>query len=364
MTTRLFPLLLLVSLIVPTNLSATDSLSVDKPNVIGRLRQTAERLARKRVDTTYIALPLHPWRVKVKTRVMQTTQRFKSHVDVAEAFGEGHTGELLWETRMRPPVTFSSGVWVGYRGLGLGFQRNMGNSKSTNLNLEIGTLPFSATIHWLTDETDRSDIRVTGWLDGTSINRHETSRLTSPVKTKALVLDAYYFFNHRRFSHAAAYKQSLIQRRSSGSLMLGLLAYYTEADYASAENAEMLRMMGGVGRLKVWQGSLGVGYSYNDVPSPGWLINAHLMPMLTLVNSGKRHLYALPAEGGELEPLGTEHFNMGIDYNLDGRLSVTRSWQRFFVSLYGQLHHFYYRHRRTSGQTFDWQANLSLGLRF
>lgn len=95
MLTRLFPLLLLVSLIVPTNLSATDSLSVDKPNVIGRLRQTAERLARKRVDTTYIALPLHPWRVKVKTRVMQTTQRFKSHVDVAEAFGEGHTGELL-----------------------------------------------------------------------------------------------------------------------------------------------------------------------------------------------------------------------------------------------------------------------------
>ncbi len=142
------------------------------------------------------------------------------------------------------------------------------------------------------------------------------------------------------------------------------MAYYTEADYASPENAEMLRMMGGVGRLKVWQGSLGVGYSYNDVPSPGWLINAHLMPMLTLVNSGKRHLYALPAEGGELEPLGTEHFNMGIDYNLDGRLSVTRSWQRFFVSLYGQLHHFYYRHRRTSGQTFDWQANLSLGLRF
>lgn len=60
MTTRLFPLLLLVSLIFPTNLSATDSLSVDKPNVIGRLRQTAERLARKRVDTTYIALPLHP----------------------------------------------------------------------------------------------------------------------------------------------------------------------------------------------------------------------------------------------------------------------------------------------------------------
>lgn len=36
----------------------------------------------------------------------------------------------------------------------------------------------------------------------------------------------YYIFNHRRFSYPAAYSQSTVQRRSAGSMLLGI--GYTE----------------------------------------------------------------------------------------------------------------------------------------
>lgn len=49
--------------------------------------------------------------------------------------------------------------------------------------------------------------------------------------------------------------------------------------------------MKGIGRVKLWQGSVGVGYAYNWVPARGLLVNVLGMPMLTFVNKLKAYGY-------------------------------------------------------------------------
>ena len=49
--------------------------------------------------------------------------------------------------------------------------------------------------------------------------------------------------------------------------------------------------MQGLGCVKLWQGSVGVGYAYNRVPAKGLLVSAMAMPMLTFVNKIKAYGY-------------------------------------------------------------------------
>jgi hypothetical protein len=108
---------------------------------------------------------------------------------------------------------------------------------------------------------------------------------------KTVIADGYYLFNGKKFSYAAAYDQSVIQKRSAGSLMAGLMYNYTNIDYATDSNGDIVYLMQGVGKVKLWQGSVGAGYAYNWVPARGLLVNIMAMPMLTFVNKLKVYGY-------------------------------------------------------------------------
>lgn len=152
-------------------------------------------------------------------------------------------------------------------------------------------------------------------------------------------------FNSRKFSYPAAYKQRVIQKRSAGSLMAGVMYNYTRIDYSSDSNGDLIYLMEGLGKVELWQGSVGVGYAYNWVPARGLLINVMAMPMLTLVNKLKAYGYATNIETlmddpyfwdsttsnqewdewfyGNLQitPMGSRTFNSGVSIGFDGRVS-------------------------------------------
>ena len=85
-------------------------------------------------------------------------------------------------------------------------------------------------------------------------------------------LNAYYAFNHRRFSYPAAFTQSYIQRRSAGSFLLAVSGQgqhsETKGNYESV--------------LKVTNIGIGGGYGYNWVPSHRWLIHISSLPTFTV----------------------------------------------------------------------------------
>jgi len=58
-----------------------------------------------------------------------------------------------------------------------------------------------------------------------------------------------------------------------------------------------------------------------------------------------------------------ESKNSKIGLNIDGRLSVTYQWDRFFVNANGQVSRFPYRNGDIKGRLIDWYVNASVGVR-
>lgn len=330
--------------------------------LLTRVRLKIDRMALKGIDTAYVELPRYPWRVALKSRVAQTDMIMKAKVDADEVFGEGTEGKIEWKSKTRTPVTASAGIWVGYRGIGIGVQQNIGRRKGTQLALGLAGSRFHFYARYARHRMDEMDISVKGNADGMTLDTHIKDRLECPIKAHTLTAEAYYFFNGRRYSHNAAYKQAVVQKRSAGSLLAGLLAFRTDIDYADPRNAPLVRMMDNIGRLEITQLSLGVGYTYNWVPAKGWLLNALVIPMVTVVNTATQHHYL--TDDGAWQKAGKHTAHHPVDYNIDGRLSLTRNWARCFVSAAAKLNHYYYKNGHTSGQTLDWYTNLSIGYRF
>jgi hypothetical protein len=137
----------------------------------------------------------------------------------------------------------------------------------------------------------------------------------------------------------------------------------------------------------MWQGSIGVGYAYNWVPTPGLLLNAMVMPMFTFVNKIKVYGYGTNVEQlmdepifkddnvddetwdkwfyGNLRiaPMGDRTFNSGMTVNLDARVSVSYNFGRYFIGAFGQFTNMRYSHHSSHGYLNDWFINTSFGLR-
>jgi len=197
-------------------------------------------------------------------------------------------------------------------------------------------------------------------------------------------LDGYYLLNGKRFSYAAAYDQSVIQIRSAGSLIIGAMWFQMSLDYAKRLNSLFIQLLNNVGKIKIQEGSIGVGYAYNWVPVKNLLINVMAIPMLTLYNRNKAVLYdsnynmfidndtngqkAVPDDGSWTEDVTLTERETIVKYgkvslNIDARLSITYNWDRYFFNIYGQWNRFRNSIESNTLRLNTWYVNASLGVR-
>ena len=169
--------------------------------------------------------------------------------------------------------------------------------------------------------------------------------------------------------------------------MAGAMYFYGHIDYSTRVNGDLIYMMHGLGRVKMWQGSVGAGYAYNWVPARGLLVSAMAMPMLTFVNKLKGYGYTTNVDElmGDprfldedisneewdewfysnltVTPMGDKTFNSGMTVNFDARLSLTYNFGQYFINAYGQFNNNRYRHGDSRGHMNDWFVNTSIGIR-
>ncbi|MBR2238924.1 MAG: DUF4421 family protein [Prevotella sp.] len=342
-------------------------------------------------DPSYIEVPKRPWQVILRGNVNQSDLKLKSDIDGGSMF-VNVDGDLHWEPRIKTAPATYVGIWAGYRGYGLGYSWNVGGDKGSILTFGAmgGSYGINLRVHRF--ENDEPEVHYTGYFlkeinapveSATYFSYREKADLASPIKTHTLILDGYYLFNGKHFSYSAAYDQSVIQRRSAGSLMAGAMYYYSHINYTADENADFILMMDNIGHVKQWQASVGVGYAYNLVPCRGLLINAMAMPMLTFINRHKTWRYdsnyrdlaldndlhnedTLPMEDWKLkeDPLSVNDTQSNMTFTVDARLSVTYNWDRFFVNAYGQFSNFHYKDGGVKGRLHDWYVNACVGIRF
>ena len=289
------------------------------------------------------------------------------------------------------------GAWLGYRGYGLGYTKGLtgGNGSAFSFGAMGGSFGINFRIN--NYHSDMPDIRLKFSSRERSFDERDKEELVDPIRVRSLFLDGYYMFNGKHFSYAAAYDQSLIQRRSAGSLMAGVMYNHARASLDDESNIPLVAFMRGVGKFKFTQASVGVGYAYNWVPAKGWLVSVQAMPMLQFYNRLKAYTYAITIDGFDITQLieadfedfifdseedyddyaddeddleikmeenGVQVTNNYIGWNFDARLAVVYNWKDFYLRVYGHYNRFRYSNDMGDGHMAEWHAYASLGFRF
>lgn len=369
--------------------ASEDAEGANKNKLFNKAKDFIDKKWVKNVDTLYIQNPKQVWRISLDSYLSQSDLDMKSTIPAEKQyFSDFEEGDVKCNPRIRTDVSTSIGVRVGYKGLAAHYAFNVAGDKGRDLSVSSSGTWYCVHFRLHEFKTKEPVVRLNGeivedeYYDPQYDPRNPKKWvLSSPIKAKTVVLDGYYIFNKRRFSYKAAYRQSVIQKRSAGSWLAGAMFYYSDFRYDDLANAELILNMNNVGRIKQWQANVGAGYGYNFVPAKGWLISAMAMPMLTVYNhvdlynyksyclelaedpNNKKRPNDVPMKDRWMARDRIEKMNSRISLNFNARLSITYNWSRYFANLNGQFYNFRYHHKDHRGNLNDWYANATIGVR-
>ena len=380
------------------SVSIQDSTKTTFMDRIHQLQQFLDDKAKKKVDPRYIEVPEKPWRVILRYKANMVNVDYDNSIDFPA------TNEYSeWNLHFEPPVATSIGFWAGYRGTGLSFSLPLTKNAGRYFSISSTGAKYGFNFRLRRFNTSSATLSATDYKDGIrdGDGYHDEQELAAPVWIRSLYVNGYYVFNGRRYSQAAAYNQSVIQRRSAGSFLLGATWYQSSFDYSDISNFLFMMVGHGVHRIKVHQANIGFGYGYNFVPFRGLVINAMAMPTVSVYNrvkvykydfnfdvtspvtevddygefdsetktwaNGKTHKPFYMYKEGDL--LGCWEVDPETTYtwlrlNLDLRLGIAYNWSRYFIGLQAQYNNFSYKKDDCQIRIFDAYARLAMGVRF
>jgi len=359
--TRCLFLIMPLLLLLPASLKAGEG---GKPRVglVRKILNFIDTMAVSGIDQRYIQIPGRPWAVVVRSTLNQAFISLKS--ENSTIYPDASRVRLKSYT----DLAASAGVWVGYRGYGIGYSQDIigqrGADFTTNIvanitkNFIIGAMGghYGVNLRIRTYTADESRLTVWEKNQKDPLMENISLEIGEPISVRSVFADGYYMFNGKHFSYSAAYDQSAIQLRSAGSLVAGLMYHYSRVEFDGERSLDLQKLMNGVEKMKVWQGSLGGGYVYNWVPASHLLMSAMFLPMLTFYNRVKVYY------DNKTEPEMTKNH---VVPNFDARLSVTYNWERSYVNAFGHYNSFRYDNNDGgSVRLGDWYVYLSWGFRF
>lgn len=333
-----------------------------KDFVTGKLKNYLDSSGIKGTDPTYIGLPKRKWRVSL---IGDMDNMF---VDVKNTSSEG---DKTWnfDLEVRPPMSASSGVWVGYMGYGFGFSYFKTGQNSTNLAMNFAAPSYSINVRWIRSNTDH---KLKGWAEKGMTYQELVASKDYGYKIESFVFDGYWIFNKRKFSLSATYDLSTVQLRSAGSFIAGLMFNYQKCDYSSPDNIGLLVEANHIGKVKMNQLSAGGGYTYNWVPTPGLVINMMAMPVLTFFSSSKLYKYdwtyqykdaAKTEINGVTVTPGDDHSEHGkVALNVNARLAAAYRYKIWVFSVFAQANYLRSNFEGTSFKVFQWNMKGTVGI--
>ena len=186
-----------------------------------------------------------------------------------------------------PSLGTKLGVYFGWRWIFLGytfdvedlFGGNKNKSKKKEMSLNIYSSKFGIDLYYRKTGNDFKLRSIDGFhQDFKELQNIQFDGLKSTING----VNAYWIFNHKKFSYPATYSQSTNQRRSAGSFMAGF-SYSQHKISFDCEKlpAPILQQLSPSLRfnhIKYSDYSLGFGYGYNWVFAKNWVSNLSLLP--------------------------------------------------------------------------------------
>ena len=310
------------------------------------------------IDTTYITPNQYNWAF-----MLQNTNSFETYTL--------HSRERGQKLSFAPRPAFKIGPYLGWRWIFLGYTFEVaslgkgGQSKKTEFELSLYSAMLGCDLIYRRTGNDFRLRKIKGFDE--DIQEKEGEHFHG-INVKVTGINAYYIFNHKRFSYPAAFAQSTVQRKSCGSWKVGFAFTRHEMDFNY--NALLGDLANSPGhelnedfrleRLKYDDYSVSCGYAYNWVFKRNWLLCVSLAPSL-----GYKKTYATGMESedkGWKEALASHLRNLNFD--VTGRVGLVWNNTRYFGGLSLIVHNYnYHRNRLSINNTFG-TLNLYMGLNF
>lgn len=310
------------------------------------------------IDTTYITPNKYNWAV-----MLQNTNSFETY--------SLHNKERDQKLSFSPKPGIKIGPYLGWRWIFLGYTldvaslNNKMKTQKTEFELSLYSSVAGCDLIYRRTGSDFRLRKIRGLGDDA---KEYEGTVCRGISVKVTGINAYYIFNHRRFSYPAAFAQSTVQRRSCGSWKVGfsytqhfLDFNYNTLPYELTHNpkhefSEDFQ----VDNLKYTDYSLTVGYAYNWVFRRNWLFCISFTPAFgykrtnTSISESQRN----PNAGASLKPLS--------DFNIDATLRAGLVWNttKYFGGVSLIVHNYNYRHDRLNISNTFGTLNIYTGLNF
>ena len=249
-------------------------------------------------DTTYITRP--------KTRWTLITRLNFSGMDIeSKGYDQGRRFKSVMQANRKTTISLGA----SYLGVALSLSLNPAQLAGKYHDFEINFKSYGRRFGFDVSYTDAKNFE--GWYDADGLPRYTLPDGTLAVKT--LNANAFYIFNHRRFSYPAAFSHNYIQRRSAGSFLLAASFQWQHAFHDWDLDT----------KLRMTNIGLGAGYGYNFVPHRGWLLHISALPTFILYS------HTSMTFGEDRIPLHY-HFPEVI---ITSRGAVVRQWTKTYAGI-------------------------------
>ena len=226
---------------------------------------------------------------------------------------------------MNSNISSSMGIGFSYMGIGYTYMFDLDNlfggdpTRHSKWEMTFATSRFSFEAYHTRNSGTVNIHRFGDYNNGKYIDKEFNG-----LERVSTGFDLYYFFNHRKYSQAAAYSYSKIQKRSAGTFIAGLLmttqSVELDFNYLDKDMKEYVPN-GGVPIVYKYHYrvfSLLGGYAYNWVFRRNWLFNVTAAPSI-----GLNHSFEDSVDGRRNQ----------LSFDLRGRLGLVYRSRNFFYGL-------------------------------
>ena len=259
----------------------TDGVMELTDDVTTAVRQTGEKIRKEvkdfnAIDTLYISPNLY------NLAFMLEHSTWYEHYQLGN-----NAGTKSQNLNFSPSLGTKLGVYFGWRWIFLGytfdvedlFGGNKNQTKKKEMSLNIYSSKFGIDLYYRKTGNDFKLRSINGFSqDFDSFRNLHFDGLRSTING----VNAYWIFNHKKFSYPAAYSQSTNQRRSAGSFMAGFShsrhSISFDCEKLPSSVLQQLSPSLQFNHIKYSDYSLGFGYGYNWVFAKNWVSNLSLLP--------------------------------------------------------------------------------------
>ncbi len=222
------------------------------------------------------------------TYVQPTGYKFNAKI-TSENWTDGYRFVLPNNTRiyMQSDPSSSLGVYLTYLAVSAGYDVNLnklftGNNRSRQrFRFGFNCMLFAAELYFIKNDVG-TNVRSFGMR-----NHMQHMKLPmSGINTTTWGIDAYYFFNHKRYSEAATFNFSRIQRKSQGAFYTGFSIYtqHLNFDFSSLPQYMLDQLPSQWPDYRYYINThnyaIRVGYGYNWVFAKNWVLGVSESPIV------------------------------------------------------------------------------------